>query len=122
MSIELDIHRFQYLSIICSILFIFFIIESIRRERITEAYSLLWLFMGGLFLFFSIWREGLNVFSTLIGIAYPPAALFVILIVSIILILIQFSIVITNQSKNVRNLTQEIGILKTLLEEKGQKQ
>ena len=106
-------NRVQFVAVLCSILFLLFIIELIRKEYIKEAYALLWLFMGGIFLILSVWRDGLEVLSRFIGVAYPPAALFLVLILFITLILIQFSIVISMQNERIKKLTQEIGILKT---------
>ncbi|MDY6969609.1 MAG: DUF2304 family protein, partial [Spirochaetota bacterium] len=52
------------------------------------------------------------------GIAYPPAALFLILLITILFILIQFSIIVTRFSKNINDLTQELGLLKMEVKKK----
>jgi hypothetical protein len=108
----LHLERIQIISLISSILFLVFIFELIRRKKIKEAYAILWLIFGFIFIFFSIWKNGLDYISELVGIYYPPAFLFLLLIVAIILILVQFSIVISNQSDNIRQLTQEIALMK----------
>ena len=117
----MGLDKIQVISIFCSSLFLLFVIELIRRKRIKEAYALLWLFFAGVFLLFSAWKKGLDFFSDLVGIYYPPAFLFLILIVAIILILIQFSIVISLQHEKIRKLTQELGILREALEESSRK-
>ena len=48
--------RIQILAIIGSVLLIFFIIELIRRKRLREEFSILWLAMGVVFLVLSIFR------------------------------------------------------------------
>jgi hypothetical protein len=107
----LHLERIQIISLISSILFLVFIFELIRRKKIKEAYAILWLIFGFIFIFFSIWKKGLDYISALVGIYYPPAFLFLLLIVAIILILVQFSIVISKQSDHIRKLTQEISLL-----------
>lgn len=102
----------QIISIIGSLLFLITIIELIRRKLLKEAYAIIWLIFGCLFLFFSLWRKALDYIAQAIDIVYPPAMLFLLLIVAIILVLIQFSVVISKQSDQIKKLTQELAILK----------
>ncbi|MCU0822967.1 MAG: DUF2304 domain-containing protein [Spirochaetes bacterium] len=107
----------QILGIAGSTLFLFLIIELIRKKKIKEEYSLLWLFFGIIFLVISIWRDSLEYIALLLGIAYAPAAIFLILIIAIISILIHYSLVISRLTENVKNLTQAIGLLDMELNE-----
>jgi hypothetical protein len=111
----------QYVAIIASIVLFIYIIYLVRKKRIKEEYSLLWLFSSIIFLFFSIWRKGLEDFASLIGIAYPPAALFIILLLAIFLILIEFSRIISQLTDRNIALTQEIAILKMEIERMKEK-
>lgn len=108
--------KIQFLSIAASIMVILFVLELIRRRRIKEEYSLLWLSTGFLFLFFSIWKDGLNYISKLVGIYYPPATLFLILLVGVFSILIHFSVVISKLTEKNKLLAQELGIYKMELD------
>lgn len=83
---------------------------------IKEEYSLLWLSSSLVFIIFSFWRHGLERFAKLVGIAYPPAALFLILMLAIFLILIEFSINISRLSEKNKILAQELAILKNEIE------
>ena len=111
----------QIISIIGSLLFLTTIIELIRRKLLKEAYAIIWLFFGCLFLFFSCWRKALDYIALAIDIAYPPAMLFLLLIVAITLVLIQFSVVISRQSDQIKTLTQELAILKQQKDENNSK-
>ena len=103
--------RIQIISIIVSSLFLFFVIELTRKEKIREAYSILWIFTAGCFLFFSLFRDALKYFGDLVGIAYPPTALILTLVMGVILILIQYSVVISIQTDKIKRLSQELGLL-----------
>lgn len=109
--------RIQVLAIIGSILFLIFIIELIRKRKIKDAYGLLWIFIGVIFIVIAVWRQGLEVISRLMGIFSTPAAFLLILIMGILLILIQYSQVISRLSENCKTLTQQIAILKLELKE-----
>ena len=103
--------RVQVVAIIVSILFLMFILELIRKEKIREAYALLWLLMSSFFLVLSIWRDGLDYFGQLVGIAYSPTALLLVLVMGIILILIQYSVVVSSQTTKIKKLSQELALL-----------
>jgi len=113
---DVDINRIQILAIAGSLGIFLFVVELIRKKRIKEEYSLLWLFFVSIFVLLSIWRRGLDEFSELIGVAYPPAALFLLLLMAFFMILIQFSIIISKQSESIKKMAQEIGLIKIDLE------
>jgi len=110
--IEANINHIQTIAIAVSIFFLLLILYLIKNKRIKEEYSLLWIFFSVVFIIFSVWREGLDYIAGFIGIAYPPAALFMVLLMAIFLILIEFSIILSKLSDKNKTLAQEIGILR----------
>ena len=72
--------------------------------------------MGAIFLLFSIWRDALDYLAHLAGIAYAPAAIFLIFIIAIFMILVQFSIILSKLTEQNKRLIQEIGLLKMEIE------
>jgi hypothetical protein len=122
-SIGRSIQTTQVIAIAVSISLFLFILYLVRKKKIKEEYSLLWLFSSLVFIVFSIWRNGLEYFAGLMGIAYPPAALFLILLLAIFLILIEFSINISKLSEKNKVLAQELALLQNELEKlKAEKQ
>jgi hypothetical protein len=114
---ETNISHIQTIAIVVSIFFLLLILYLIKNRRIKEEYSLLWIFFSIVFILFSVWREGLDYVAQFIGIAYPPAALFMVLLMAIFLILIEFSIIISKLSDKNKTLAQEIGILRQKIKE-----
>ena len=112
----------QYVAIVGSVIFILCILRLIHNKKLREEFSLLWLFLGIVLLVLSVWRNSLEIIALTLGIAYAPAALFLILIIVIISILIQFSLLITRLTDYVKNLVQEVGLLKMEVDDmkKGQ--
>jgi hypothetical protein len=115
-SIGSNIQVTQYIAIAASIGLFIYILYLVRKKRIKEEYSLLWLFFSVVFIFFSVWREGLESFAKIVGIAYPPAALFIILLLAVFLILIEFSRIISRLTDRTIALAQEVAIIKMELE------
>jgi hypothetical protein len=114
-------NRIQILAIIGSISLLIFIIILIRQHRLKEEYSLLWLFFTVFFIIFSVWRNGLEWISDLMGIAYPPAALFLILIMALFVIMIEFSLIISKQSERIKSIGQNIGLVQQEISELREK-
>ena len=110
------VNRIQVIAIICNLLFFYYVVNLVRRKRIREEYSLLWILFCIVFLVFSIWRNGLEVLASLLGIFYPPMAFLLILILGILSILIHYSVVISELSLQNKKLVQELGILRLELE------
>lgn len=115
---NVQVFRIQILAIVGSGLLIIFILELIRRKRLKEEFSILWLGMGLVFLVISLFRRLLDKFSYLVGIGYPPAALFLILIMGLTIILIHFSVAISELKEANKKLAQELGLLKKETEDK----
>ena len=117
MEEQVDIYRMSYIAIIGSIFILVFIVELIRKNKLKEKYSLLWLFFGIMFLLLSLFRNVLEIISKLIGIDYAPAALFLTLIIAMFFILLHYSIVVSELSEKNTTVIQELGLLKFELKE-----
>jgi hypothetical protein len=101
---------------IVNILIFVSVIELIRRNRLKEKYSLLWLFSSLIMLWFSLSRKTLHYVSGLIGIQYPPSFIFLLSFFFLIVINIHFSTVISKLSDRCKTLSQEVAILREMLE------
>jgi len=88
------------------------IIELIRRGRLKEKYSLLWLFAGTILLILSLSRSLLEYVSSLVGIYYPPSFLFLLAFLFLLLITLHFSSVISGLSEKNKQLAQELALLR----------
>jgi hypothetical protein len=92
------------------------VIELIRRGRLKERYSLLWLFAGAVMLLFSSSRSLLEYVSRLVGVFYPPSLLFLLAFLFLLLITLHFSVVISGLSERNKRLAQELALLRQELE------
>jgi hypothetical protein len=95
---------------------LFLVLELIRRGRLKERYSLLWLAAGAVLLVLSLSRELLEAFARLVGIYYPPSLLFLVAFVFLLLITLHFSAVISGLAEKNKHLAQEIALLRQALD------
>jgi hypothetical protein len=109
--------RVSAFAAIAAILLLAVIFELIRSRRLQERYALLWLVTGLVLLVLAVWRDGLNVLASTVGIAYPPSALFLVLGVFFLLVLLHYSTVISELAERNLMLAQRIALLEQKLRE-----
>lgn len=112
----MDFTKIQYFAVAGSIITFVMIIELVRRKKIKEQYSLLWIIFSLVFIVFSFWQNGIDLLGETVGIAYRPAAFFLLLILAMFFILIQYSVIISKLSTQNKEMAQEIGLLKEKVE------
>jgi hypothetical protein len=103
--------RVEIVMILGSVGLLLIVLELVRRRRLKEEYSLLWLLTAVVLLALSLWRSSLDLIAKLVGIFYPPTALFVVGFGFVLLLLLYFSIIISKLSGENNNLTQRLSIL-----------
>ncbi len=108
-------------AIIVSVALLVFIIELVRRKRLREEYSWLWLLTGAIILILALWYDLLQWVTQLIGAGLPTSTLFFLGLVFLILISIQFSVKVSELHNQVKNLVQGMGLLKNRIEELEEK-
>jgi hypothetical protein len=105
--------------VIASLVLVAVILELIRSRRLRERYALLWLLTGLVLLALSAWRGGLNTIAGWAGVTgYPPAVLFAVGLLFIILVLLHYSTVISKLADQNTVLAQRIALLEARLRER----
>jgi hypothetical protein len=96
---------------------LFVVVELIRSRRLQERYALLWLLTGIVILALALWRGALTELAKLVGIAYPPSALFILAALFILVVLLHYSTVISDLSERNLTLAQRVALLEQQLRE-----
>ena len=102
-----------------SVILLLVVFELIRTRRLRERYALLWLATGLVLVALSAWRGGLNTIARWVGVTgYPPAVLFAVGLLFVILVLLHYSTVISRLSDQNITLAQRVALLETRLNER----
>jgi uncharacterized protein DUF2304 len=97
---------------IASFALVLVVLELIRSHRLRERYALLWLVTGLTLTALSAWRGGLNTIAGWVGVrSYPPAVLFAVGILFILVVLLHYSTVISRLSDQNVLLAQRLALL-----------
>ena len=108
-------HRVELVSIFACMGLIGLVFELVRRHQVKEKYSFLWFLTGFSLLVLSLRRDWLTKLSSLLGIYYPPTALFLVLSFFTIVILVHYSMVLTSLLSQNQKLAQKLALLEAEL-------
>lgn len=100
---------------ICALIF-----ELVRRKHLMERYAILWLLAAVTLLVLAVWQGLLTTLSHAVGIYYPPAALFAVAFLFVLVMLIHFSVTISRLSDQNTVLAQRLALLQQRLEQQAQ--
>ncbi|RMG86693.1 MAG: DUF2304 domain-containing protein [Chloroflexi bacterium] len=109
--------RTMILSVLASLGALVFVLELVRRRKLREGYSLLWLATAVVMLIFSLWRDLLHGIAALVGVAYPPNLLFLVALLFVLFILLYFSTVITRLAQENKDIAQQVALLRYEIEQ-----
>jgi hypothetical protein len=102
----------QLFAIIISFMVFIITIDLVRKKRLREEYSLLWLGTSLCMIVLILRYDWLLFITRLIGAVLPTTTLFLGSILFLILIAVQFSIKISKLSNQVKDLVQENALLR----------
>lgn len=99
-------------SLSISLVFVLIILDLVRKKRLKEQYSLLWLFFGFSMIVISTNSTWLDTLAKVLGVQYPPSLLFFIGVLICLVLILHITVVVSKQSERIVRLTQEVGILR----------
>jgi hypothetical protein len=98
------------LSILFSIFFVMFVLSLVRRRKLREQYSIMWLILGFVTVLVSLKTDWLQALAGFLGIYYAPSLLFLIALLFCFAYLLHLTLVISKLSDRVVRLTQELAL------------
>lgn len=105
-------------AVIFSIVFILIIVGLVKKDKLDEKYSILFMFSGLIIFLVSLFPETITRISNLFNVYYPPSLMFLFAIIILGTYIIHISVVITKQNKMIVKLNQEVAILKQKSEDR----
>jgi hypothetical protein len=101
----------QIVSIVVSGGLLAAVIELVRRGRLSEEYSFIWIVSAAALLVLSLWRNLLDVAAAALGVHYPPAVLLLVLTFFVVIVSLYFSVVVSRHRKDIEKLVEDIALL-----------
>jgi len=110
--------RIQLVAIAASVGLLVVVLELVRRRRFLERYAILWLFSALVLLALGIWTGLLETIARAVVIVYPPNALFLVAFGFVLVLLLHFSLAVSQMSDQIRVLAQRLALLEARDNEK----
>jgi hypothetical protein len=105
------IDRVQVVAIVVSGSLLVTVLELVRRRKLVEEYSLVWILGAMALVGLSVWRHLLDRAAALLGVFYPPSLLLMLLVVMVFVALLWFSVVLSRQRRQIDRLIEKVAIL-----------
>jgi hypothetical protein len=105
------IDRTQVVALTASAVLLLLVLELVRRRKLTEEYSFLWIASALVLLTVSARREILRAAARWLGVDYPPIVLVMLLIVIGFVAALYFSVIVSRQRQQIERLIEETAIL-----------
>lgn len=107
---------YQRLALVVCGLLVILVLELVRRKKLGVRYSLIWLGVTVSMAVLTLWTGLLDMARRAIGAVNPSSTLFFLGILFSLVILLHFSIKISEYSRQIRLLAKELGLLREKLE------
>lgn len=102
-----------------SIILFIVIIDLVRRKKLREEFSWLWLLTGAVIILLTIWYDILLFLTDLIGAVLPTSTLFLFSVLFLMIISIYYSTKISILHEQVKDVAQQMAILQAELRMKS---
>jgi hypothetical protein len=105
-------------ALVTSVVAFLFVLELVRRRRLREEYSWLWLLTAGGMVMLAVWYRLLVVITHVVGAVTPLNTLLLCAILFLFAIAVHYSVIISRLTTQVKNLAQELALLSSRVEER----
>jgi len=109
--------RVERFAVVISIILILIVLDMVRRRKLRERYSLIWLFAVVAMTLLVVWEKLLLWITSLIGAVDPSSTLFLFGILFALAILLHLSNKVSDFSTQLRILAKEVAVLNARLSE-----
>jgi hypothetical protein len=106
----------QIFALLVSVMVFVVVVDMVRKRRLREEYSVLWLATSVIMFVLVLRYEWLVALTDLIGAGLPTSTLFLCAIIFLMLLAVQFCIKISRLTDQVKNLSQENALMKLEIE------
>jgi len=112
-------YKLQLFRLLGSVIFTCFVVILVRREHVELKYTLFWLFSGLMMILLTVFPRTLEIISNLLGVYEPVNTLFLIANFFLIMIIFSLTVALSRNANRLRQLTQEVAILRNEIEKRS---
>ncbi len=110
--------RAQIVAVIGCVLFLFFVLELVRRRRLREEYSILWMAVSVALAVLAVWDGLLLAITRAVGAFNANSVIFFFGLLFLLTVVLHLTVRVSELSETNKNLTQALALLEARLHEK----
>ncbi|MDP2728662.1 MAG: DUF2304 domain-containing protein [Dehalococcoidia bacterium] len=95
------------------------IVDLVRRRKISEEYSWLWLATGAVIFILAIWNDLLAWITNALGIVSPPSTVFFFGVIFLVLVNLHLCLRLSTLTNQIKNLAQMLALMDAQLSDRG---
>ncbi|HVR75213.1 MAG TPA: DUF2304 domain-containing protein [Planctomycetota bacterium] len=103
--------RVRIVIFLLSLAWLIFVLRLVKRRKIWERYAIFWVYTGLAILSGPLLIDAFDWIALKLGVDHPPSFFFLVAILGILLLLLQFTVEITSLMRGSRDVTQALAIL-----------
>ena len=109
--------RIHIVGLVVSLLLLGLVLELVRRRKLAEEYSFVWILFALVLVALALRRQILDVAARWLGIYYPPVVLVLVLTLMVFVTSLWFAVIVSRQRKQIERLIEETAVLSAELQE-----
>jgi hypothetical protein len=103
--------RLEVVILVASLILLGFIVEVVRRRRLSEGYALLWIAVGVGVLLMGVLRPLIDRVARLAGVSYGASLIFGVATVFLVVVCVNLSMHVSRLEEKVQTLAEEVALL-----------
>jgi len=107
----------QFTAVVVSVLLLAYVLDLVRRKKLTEEYSFVWILCAVALIVLALARRPLDRVAVWFGIYYPPAALLLVIGLFVFVASVSFSVVVSRQRQQIESLIEDAALLEAQVRE-----
>jgi hypothetical protein len=111
------ISRIHVVGLGVSVLLLLVVLELVRRRKLLEEYSFVWIVFALSLVALSVRQDILDIAARWLGIFYPPIVLLLVLVLMVFVTSLYFAVIVSRQRKQIERLIEETAMLGAELHE-----
>ena len=97
----------RIIAVVLAVLFMVFIVELIRRDKLLERYSIVWFAAGAVMIIGALVPQPLELLANILGVRDITIALFSLVLIVLLALALNFSVIASRHTKQITRLAQE---------------
>jgi uncharacterized protein DUF2304 len=117
-----DLEAARWLALSISVTLVVAVLYLVRRRRLREEYTPIWIAVSAALLLLSVWLNGLRMLTRAIGAWTPSSTMFFLGELFLVAICLNYAVRLSRASLSIKNLAQEVALLRAELEKLGRRE